>query len=185
MCSSDLINLVSKSAFERSGRLLRYSLNLIGNHENLDLRKTPHSHGDKMNYKIYPGANLDFTWPVTKRFGVVIAANHSRSFNEQHRTLQSWTSIVPPGSAAGTPINYANPILNSLALLDGPRVAVRGLADRRRVDAEVPDGEPRQARGRPPEERHRTVRVATEEVHVPRAELRQDRKSTRLNSSHT
>ncbi|MFM1746777.1 MAG: hypothetical protein RLZZ188_443 [Verrucomicrobiota bacterium] len=119
------INLVSKSAFERSGRQLRYSLNLIGNHENLDLRKTPHSHGDKLNHKLYPGANLDFTWPVTKRFGVVIAANHSRSFNEQHRTLQTWTSIVPPGSAAGTPINYANPVLNSLALLDGPRDLTR------------------------------------------------------------
>lgn len=119
------INLVSKSAFERKGRELRYSLNLIGNHENLDLKKTPHSHGDKMTYKIFPGASLDFTWPVTKRFGVVIAANHSRSFNEQHRTLQTWSSIVPPGSPAGTPINYANPILNALALLDGPRDLTR------------------------------------------------------------
>jgi iron complex outermembrane receptor protein len=119
------INLVSKSAFERSGRQLRYSLNLIGNHENLDLKKTPHSHGDKLNYKIFPGASLDFTWPVTKRFGVVIAANHSRSFNEQHRTLQTWSSIVPPGSPAGTPINYANPMLNALALLDGPRDLTR------------------------------------------------------------
>jgi len=119
------INLVSKSAFERSGRQLRYSLNLIGNHENLDLKKTPHSHGDKMTYKIFPGASLDFTWPVTKRFGVVIAANHSRSFNEQHRTLQTWTSIVAPGAPAGTAINYANPILNSLALLDGPRDLTR------------------------------------------------------------
>lgn len=119
------INMVSKSAFERSGRQLRYSLNLIGNHENLDFKKTPHSHGDKMNYKIYPGVSLDFTWPVTKRFGIVVAANHSRSFNEQHRTLQTWTSIIPPGSPAGTPINYANPILNSLALLDGPRDLTR------------------------------------------------------------
>jgi iron complex outermembrane receptor protein len=119
------INLVSKSAFERSGRQLRYSLNLIGNHENLDLKKTPHSHGDKETFKIFPGASLDFTWPVTKRFGVVIAANHSRSFNEQHRTLQTWSSIVPPGSPAGTPINYANPVLNALALLDGPRDLTR------------------------------------------------------------
>ena len=115
------INLVSKSAFERSGRQLRYSLNLIGNHENLDLKKTPHSHGDKMTYKIFPGVSLDFTWPVTKRFGMVIAANHSHAFNEQHRTIQTWTSIVPPGSPAGTPVNYAHPILNALALLDGPR----------------------------------------------------------------
>jgi iron complex outermembrane receptor protein len=119
------INLVSKSAFERSGRQLRYSLNLIGNHENLDLKKTPHSHGDKMNYKIYPGVSLDFTWPVNKRFGVVIAANHSRAFNEQHRTLQTWSSIVPPGSPAGTTANYANPLLNALALLDGPRDLTR------------------------------------------------------------
>ena len=119
------INLVSKSAFERSGRQLRYSLNLIGNHENLDLRKTPHSHGDKLGYKIFPGASLDFTWPVTKRFGIVLAANHSRSFNEQHRTLQTWTAIVAPGSPTGTPVNYANPVLNSLAFLDGPRDLTR------------------------------------------------------------
>lgn len=119
------INLVSKSAFERKGRQLRYSLNLIGNHENLDLKKTPHSHGDKLNYKIFPGASLDFTWPISRRFGIVVAANHSRSFNEQHRTLQTWTSIVPPGSPAGTPINYANPVLNALALLDGPRDLTR------------------------------------------------------------
>ncbi len=119
------INLVSKSAFERSGRQLRYSFNLIGNHENLDLKKTPHSHGDKMTYKIFPGASLDFTWPVTKRFGMVIAANHSRSFNEQHRTLSMWSSIVPPGSPAGTPIDYANPFFSSVALLDGPRDLTR------------------------------------------------------------
>jgi TonB-dependent receptor len=119
------INLVSKSAFERKGRQLRYSLNLIGNHENLDLKKTPHSHGDKETYKIFPGASLDFTWPITRRFGVVIAANHSRSFNEQHRTLQTWSSIVPPGSPAGTPVDYSNPLLNALALLDGPRDLTR------------------------------------------------------------
>jgi len=119
------INMVSKSAFERSGRQLRYSLNLIGNHENLDFKKTPHSHGDKMNYKIFPGASLDFTWPITKRFGVVIAANHSRSFNEQHRTLQTWSSIRPPGSPTSVPIDYSNPVRTALALLDGPRDLTR------------------------------------------------------------
>jgi len=119
------VNLISKSAFERSGRQLRYSFNLIGNHENLDLEKTPHSHRDRKTFKILPGANIDFTWPITKRFGVVIAANHSQSFNEQHRTLQTWSAIVPPGSPTGTPTNYANPFLSSLALLDGPRDLTR------------------------------------------------------------
>ncbi|MDP3071008.1 MAG: TonB-dependent receptor [Opitutaceae bacterium] len=119
------VNLISKSAFERKGRELRYSLNLVANHENLDFKATPHSHRDRNTWKILPGANMDFTWPVTKTFGIVVAGTHARVFNEQHRTLQTWTSIVPPGSPAGTPINYANPILTTLALLDGPRDLTR------------------------------------------------------------
>jgi TonB-dependent receptor len=119
------VNLISKSAFERKGRELRYSLNLVGNSENLDFKQTPHSHRDRNTYKILPGANIDFTWPITKTFGIVVAGTHARVFNEQHRTLQTWTSIVPPGSPAGTPINYANPLLTTLALLDGPRDLTR------------------------------------------------------------
>ncbi len=119
------VNLISKSAFERKGREFRYSLNLVGNHENLDLKPTPHSHRDRKTWKLLPGANLDFTWPITKDFGIVIAGTRAQVFNEQHRTLQTWTSIVPPGSPAGTPINYANPVLTTLALLDGPRDLTR------------------------------------------------------------
>jgi TonB-dependent receptor len=119
------VNLISKSAFERKGRELRYSLNLVANSENLDFEATPHSHLDRNTWKILPGANLDFTWPVTKTFGIVIAGTNARIFNEQHRTLQTWTSIVPPGAPAGTPINYANPVLTNLALLDGPRDITR------------------------------------------------------------
>ena len=119
------VNLISKSAFERKGRELRYSLNLVGNSENLDLNKTPHSHQDKLTHKILPGANIDFTWPITRDFGIVVAGTHAQVFNEQHRTLQTWTSIAPIGSPAGTPVNYANPFLSSLALLDGPRDLTR------------------------------------------------------------
>lgn len=117
------VNMISKSAFERSGRQLRYSLNLVGNSENLTFDRTPHSHLDRQTYKILPGANVDFTWPVTKTFGIVIAGTHAEVFNEQHRTLQTWT-------AAGTGTNavsasFANPFLSALALLDGPRNIIR------------------------------------------------------------
>ena len=87
------VNMISKSSFERSGRLLRYSLNLVGNSENLTLKRTPHSHCDRKTYKILPGANLDFTWPITKTFGIVIAGTHAEIYNEQHRTLQTWTGV--------------------------------------------------------------------------------------------
>lgn len=116
------INLVSKSAFERKGTQIRYSLGLLGNSENLTLGKTPHSHKDAMTRKVFPAATIDFTWPITKRFGIVIAGNSSRSFNEQHRTLQTWSSIT---RVAGQPIDYANPLLSGFQLLDGPRDLTR------------------------------------------------------------
>lgn len=119
------VNLISKSAFERKGRELRYSLNLVANHENLDIDKTPHSHRDRNTHKILPGANIDFTWPITKNFGIVIAGTHAKVFNEQHRTLQTWTSIAPVGSPSGTTPDYSKPFLSTLALLDGPRDLTR------------------------------------------------------------
>ncbi len=117
------VNLISKSAFERSGRELRYSLNLVGNSENLTLHRTPHSHLDRETYKILPGANLDFTWPVTKTFGIVIAGTHAEIFNEQHRTLQTWTGVGAGTNAVNA--TYAKPFLSALALLDGPRNIIR------------------------------------------------------------
>ncbi len=117
------VNLISKSAFERSGRLLRYSLNLVGNSENLTLARTPHSHLDRRTYKILPGANIDFTWPVTKTFGIVIAGTHAEIYNEQHRTLQTWTGLLTGTGVANS--TYAAPFLSALALLDGPRNITR------------------------------------------------------------
>ena len=113
------LNLISKSAFERKGRQLRYSLNLVGNHENLTLEKTPHSHRDRETHKILPGANLDFTWPLTKTFGIVVAGTHAQLFNEQHRTLKVWSS-AGTGTNALT-ASTANPFMSSFSLLDGPR----------------------------------------------------------------
>ncbi len=117
------VNMISKSAFERSGRLLRYSLNLVGNSENLTLDRTPHSHLDRQTYKILPGANIDFTWPITKTFGIVIAGTHAEIYNEQHRTLQTWTGVGSGTNASSA--TYATPFLSALALLDGPRNITR------------------------------------------------------------
>ncbi len=117
------VNLISKSAFERSGRLLRYSLNLVGNSENLTVKRTPHSHLDRRTYKILPGANIDFTWPITKTFGIVIAGTHAEIYNEQHRTLQTWSGVGTGTNAVNA--TYATPFLSALALLDGPRNITR------------------------------------------------------------
>jgi iron complex outermembrane recepter protein len=117
------VNMVSKSAFERSGRQLRYGVNLVGNHENLKLKPTPHSHRDRNTYKILPGANFDFTWPVTKNFGVVIAGMHTNIYNEQHFARTTWAN-AGTGAIVGV-ASTSNPFLQTFLLLDGPRNITR------------------------------------------------------------
>jgi TonB-dependent receptor len=115
--------MVSKSAFERSGRQLRYGVNLVGNHENLTLSKTSHSYRDTNTYKILPGFNVDFTWPITKTFGVVIAGMSTNVYNEQHFTRNIWTNVGTGTNAINA--STSNPFLQTYNLLDGPRNLTR------------------------------------------------------------
>ena len=117
------VNMVSKSAFERSGRQLRYGVNLVGNHENLTLSKTPHSHRDANTYKILPGFNVDFTWPITKTFGLVIAGMSTNVYNEQHFTRNVWSNAGTGTNAINA--SPSNPFLRQYQLLDGPRNLTR------------------------------------------------------------
>ncbi len=117
------VNLVGKSAFERSGRQLRYGVNLVGNHENLTLKKTPHSHRDRNDYKILPGLTVDFTWPISKTFGVVIAGMHTNAYTEQHFTRTVYSNAGT--GTNGVTASPANPFLQQYQLLDGPRNLTR------------------------------------------------------------
>jgi outer membrane receptor protein involved in Fe transport len=44
------VNMISKSAFERSGAEFRYGLYLVGNGDSFTLKKTPHAYGDKNTF---------------------------------------------------------------------------------------------------------------------------------------
>ena len=102
------INLVSKSAFERERSELRYGINLVGNSENLTLRKTPYSVGDKKTYKTHLGGDFDYTWVVNKRFGLVITGLHSDKYNEQHLSTMVYNT---GGTSTGATIS--KPFLQS------------------------------------------------------------------------
>jgi iron complex outermembrane recepter protein len=109
------INMISKSAFERRDAELRYSLNLVGNSENLTLRKTPNSIGDHKTRKILPGYDLTSTLPIGKNFGVVLTASENNKFNEQHIGTSNYNS-----NAAGTGASLSRPYLQQYTLQDGP-----------------------------------------------------------------
>lgn len=114
------INMVSKSAFERSRAQFRYGLNLVANSENLTFSKTPHSNGDKKTRKILPGFDFDYTQPIGKNFGFVLTGMQSNKFNEQHLSIMNYNTV---GTATGASIG--RPYLQSHTLLDGPRNQTR------------------------------------------------------------
>ncbi len=76
------INMVSKSAFERSRAQFNYGVNLMANSENVTFKKTPHSNGDHDTRKISPGFDFDYSMPVNKNFGFVVTGFQSDKYNE-------------------------------------------------------------------------------------------------------
>lgn len=110
------VNLVTKSAFERSAARLNYGFTLIGNHENLTFKKTPHTNGDHNTRKILPGFEFDYTLPLSKDFGIVVTGMQSNKYNEQHLS----TTLFNAGGT-GTGASFSRPYLQQYVLQDGPR----------------------------------------------------------------
>jgi iron complex outermembrane recepter protein len=114
------VNMVSKSAFERSSAQFRYGLTLVGNGENLTLKKTPSAYYDRGKRKLNPGFNFDYTLPLGKHFGLVATGLRVNRFNEQH--ISQMTYAVG-GTATGASLE--RPFLQSHLLADDPRNEAR------------------------------------------------------------
>ena len=83
------INMVPRSAFERSRPELRYRTFLLMNSEFLSLRKTPGGKegGDGKAYKWFPDFEVSYINPVSSRFGYALNASQNDAFNSA-RVLQ-------------------------------------------------------------------------------------------------
>ena len=114
------INMISKSAFEKSRAQFRYGFTLDANSENVTLKKTPDSNGDRYTSKIMPGFDFEYTWPINNKFGIVVSGMHSSKYNEQHSTSTTYENA---GTATGA--SFSRPYFQSFSLLDGPRHLTR------------------------------------------------------------
>jgi TonB-dependent receptor len=110
------VNMVTKSAFERSKARLNYGFTVIANSENLTLKKTPHTNGDHPTRKVQPGFEFDYTLPVNKNFGIVVTGMQSNKYNEQHLS----TTLYNAGGT-GTGATFSHPYFQQYTLQDGPR----------------------------------------------------------------
>lgn len=110
------VNMVSKSAFERSGASLNYGLNVSGNSNALPLKKTPQFYRDTETYKYKLGFDFDFTVPVTKDFGFVLTGMQSQKFREQNISRKTWNA---GGTSTGA--SFSRPYLQQFMIQDAPR----------------------------------------------------------------
>ncbi len=116
------VNLVSKSAFERTRAEFRYRTYLSANSLALQLR-SPYTYDDKVAYKILPNVDFDWTIPVNRNFGLVVTGLASNFFNPQRFHQSVWTA-----AAAGTAASLSNPYLSSDVTRDAPRFTWRKAA---------------------------------------------------------
>jgi len=117
------VNMVRKNSFEHKGRELKYSFSVASTDENLRLKKSPSGYQDKLRSTLRPGASIDFTWPVTDRFGLALAALAGNTTGEQHFAAKFWAN-----SGTGTNASAAStskPFLQQLQFMDGNRYMIR------------------------------------------------------------
>lgn len=99
------VNLVSKSAFERTKPELRFSSYLSMNGEAMTLGKTP-GPGSGTERKIRPSGDVSYVLPINDRFGVVVTASSANQFyRQQNSTLtRTWSAN---GATAANPATTA------------------------------------------------------------------------------
>jgi iron complex outermembrane recepter protein len=113
------INMISKSAFERSKPEFRYRAYFSANSEDFTFRRTPFPYETK-TLKNYPGFDLSYTRPVNENFGFVLNAANNIAFNVQDIETLTWNA---GGTATGaTP---ARPFLQSYGFTDAPKYFYR------------------------------------------------------------
>jgi TonB-dependent receptor len=110
------VNLITKSAFERSKPQFSAGLYLVGNSDALTLNRTPHGYGDRNTLKTQPGFDFDLTLPLGKNFGIVVSGMQSSKYTPQNRVTTTWTT-----AATGSAASFTNPYFQQFS----PRVAPR------------------------------------------------------------
>jgi iron complex outermembrane recepter protein len=112
------INIVTKSAFQRSRPLFTYRTYINVNTTRLELRKTP---GVKREptWKMKPGFDFTYINPVSRNFGFTLSGAVSSKFNPQNLATTTWELNADPVTGV------ENPFLRSFTMQDTPKFTDR------------------------------------------------------------
>ncbi len=112
---SGSVNMISKSAFERSRAQFNYRVFVSASSDGLQLKKQPYPFDERI-YRWNPGFDFDYTLPITKNFGIVFTGLTSKQWNEQNIVSKTWNT-----SAANTGATPQRPYLQSVQIVDAPK----------------------------------------------------------------
>ncbi len=111
------VNLISKNAFERDSREIKYRAYLSINSEDMTFGETPGPNTESSR-KIRPGFDISYAEPFSSTFGIVANALRSDQFNEQHRSRNTWQTT-------GGGATSSTPYLRTYTIQDGPKETLR------------------------------------------------------------
>lgn len=116
------VNLVQRSAFERSRPELLVKTYLTARSDELHISKSP-GPGRKPTRKIHPAAEINYVAPVNQRFGFTLAALLSRSYSNQDQFIQNWlpSSGPVPNNGLFAPTTYDKPFATQFQIFDAPK----------------------------------------------------------------
>jgi len=118
------VNLISKSAFERDGRQIKYKLYTSINQDNITLSQTP-GWGNTEHFKIYPGVDFAFADVYSDGdLGVIFNYKQSNQFNIQMRSNLRWEF-----DEYSDDLVDAVPVMRRWLYQDGPKFTTRESAN--------------------------------------------------------
>ena len=105
---SGSVNMVSKSAFERSTSQFRYNINLTASERHLKLGKQPRA-DETHTHLVKPSANFELIMPITPNLGVTFAMLHYMGNVPYNAPILTYDA-----TAANTGASYARPFLRQV-----------------------------------------------------------------------
>lgn len=114
-----VLNLRSRGAFDRKGRVVRYSASTGINSHQMTLKRTP-GPSDRLLSKLMPNGSLEFSDVYRERIGVIAGVNFSRTFGEQNILNYAYAVNANPADNA-TEV----PRLSTIHLIDAPKITTR------------------------------------------------------------
>lgn len=120
------VNLVTRSAFERSKPILNYSAYVMMRDAEKSLHKTPGPF-DKHTYKIHPGFDFSYLRPINERFGFTLSAGYNSQYGPQDLISPVWAGVaVATNPAGGLPDTTPDkPYMTQLTVKAGTKLITR------------------------------------------------------------